>query len=377
MYILIIIVLIFFSFFKPKSNTIAILLFLFMWLLMGFNTENADFSNYLNGYYEINLLDPQFEYGLKDPGYDSLIFAFKYLGFDFYQFKIIISFICLFLLYKTIRKFSIYPALVTTCYFLFLFALDVTQFRNFISIIIVIFALRYIIEDEIKGTIIFIILVLLASSIHSSSIFYLLIILKRFKIGLKLILIIVLILVLIVAILKANLFNNIAILIERDEINEIYKEGVSNLAFISMIIVHLINVYYISLYKSFPIENDFKNNGDSIKKISSGSIENSFKMQNIIKFTNSNLVPFMSILVLLLIPFYSDNLIYARLFRNILIFNIIFISNHSFNNPFKSMYINNFILILYASFFFLLFCIPKNGLEKIISPIFLNNSILN
>ena len=373
MYLLIIIVLILFSFFKPKSNTVAILLFLIMWVLMGFNTENADFSNYLNGYDEIYLLGPLFESGLKDPGYKLIILAFKYLGFDFYQFKIIISFICLFLLYKTIRKFSIYPALVTTCYFLFLFALDVTQFRNFISIIIVIFALRFIIEDEIKGTIIFIILVLFASSVHSSSIFYLLIILKRFKIGLKL----MLILVLIVSILKVNLFNNFAILIERDDINEIYKEGVSNLAFISIILVHLINVYYISLYKSFPIENEFINNDNSIKKISSTGIENSSKMQSIIKFTNSNLVPFISILVLLLIPLYSDNLIYARLLRNILIFNIIFISNHSYNNPFKSMFINNFILILYASFFFVLFCIPKNGIEKIIYPIFLNNSILN
>ena len=330
-----------FGIFKPKSKIVTIALFLFMWLLIGWNTDNLDFENYFLKFNRFDGLEDLFSGNLNDPGYSIISILFKFLGFDYYQFKIFFSFISLALIYSTIRKFALYPALVSLCYFIFIFALDVTQFRNFISYSIVIYAFRFLFQEGRKGVIIYSILIIISSSIHSSSLFYILLLLTRKNINLK----IVLLILLFTYFGKSVIYQKYSMILETEKLTNRYSQGVSIFALFSMIIVQVINAYYINIYKFFKLNNNRIISIPNKKRILISNYFPSF--QDSLVFTNSHIIPRMSLLFLLLIPFYADNMVFSRIFKNMVILNFIYISNHKLISVFKYKPIQTMFFLLF------------------------------
>jgi hypothetical protein len=346
-----------------------------MWSLMGWNTGNPDFENYQSVFNRSSNLAGLILAGSTDLGFSLINIFFESLGFDFYQSRIIISFICLYLVYSTIRKYSLYPAFVSVSYFLFIFVLDVTQFRNFVAYSIVIFAIRFLFQKGSKGIITFSVLTLIASSIHSACLFYLILVLSRFKVNLKIILIF-----LVIAFLsKSVLYEYYSLIFGSDKLINRYQQGISIIALSSIIIVQSLNAFYINIYKPFVLDKSINTtiNNFRFKKKLMPIADYYHNINDILKFTNSNVIPIISLFLLLLIPFYADNMTYSRIFRNIVILNFIYLSNHNLNNPFKSITINNVLLLSYGFFFFFFFFIYANGWEVVIQPILSNNSLFN
>lgn len=161
------------NFFSKKKYKIRnIVLFLFLWILAGWNTFNADFSNY-EVRYNINY------YSGLEVGYQILCQIFYKLGFSYQGMRITLYFICLAILFHTIKKYTRDPNFAIICYFIFPFFLDVVQTRNMIVSVILVYSLKYLIKDGWKNTLKFIICILLAGSFHVAGYYYLLFLIAK------------------------------------------------------------------------------------------------------------------------------------------------------------------------------------------------------
>lgn len=137
-------------------------------ILIMSHSSYSDLAEYERHYTfsAINMLDSRFEAGFN---WYMLICKY-YLNMSYYQFKLITYTICILLLYITYRKFT-----YNFSYFAFLFMLyemffGGLQIRNFIAICLIVFGLPYLMSGKVKGTIIFIITVIIAFFFHASSI---------------------------------------------------------------------------------------------------------------------------------------------------------------------------------------------------------------
>lgn len=153
--------------------------FSFLWILFGWNYDNADYHNYESIYEAIELNG---SYPAVEPGFEALSKFFIYLDFNYDIFLIFYSLIGLFLIGSTIHKFTPNYNVVWFLYFIFPFMLDVVQIRNFMSMSIVVFSFRYLINDNKLNIFKFLICIIVASLFHTSSLFYILFLLVRFSI---------------------------------------------------------------------------------------------------------------------------------------------------------------------------------------------------
>lgn len=155
------------------SYFITNVLFLGMWFIIGFNTDNADYTlGYCVPYYDLS--QNYFEIG-----YRYLNILGRVCGLTFFQFRLILMTVMLFLLCDSIKKYARFPVFITILYMVYPFLLQSVQIRNALSASIVIYALRYL--DESKKNYKYIILVFLAASIHKISLIYLFLVLVRKK----------------------------------------------------------------------------------------------------------------------------------------------------------------------------------------------------
>lgn len=161
-----------------RVSFLFLFMFLIMWFLFGWNTDNADYDNYQRIYDSIS------QYG----GYSGVEIGFEFvcrmgatLGLSYNGFLMIYSFIGLSLIASTARKYSTNHAIMFILYFIYPFLVDIVQIRNFMAMALVIFATRYLVTNENKDYLKYIIFVLLASTFHYSALFYMLFLLVKIK----------------------------------------------------------------------------------------------------------------------------------------------------------------------------------------------------
>lgn len=123
-----------FSFFFKQSKLLLVILFVFMWVLFGWNYSNADLPMYKNLY---SIPIEEFVFFKFEGGYSFLMFCCKSLGMSFQQFLIVTSGIVLLLVFRFFYTFSYLPAFLTVCFFWSFFPLEYVIFRNFIAFAIV------------------------------------------------------------------------------------------------------------------------------------------------------------------------------------------------------------------------------------------------
>ena len=327
-----IVIAIFFSIFSlifTKSKLITILFFIFIWLLMGWNFWNGDYELYKE-MYDYNdassLIVSNYEFGYK---YIMSMFLAK--GKDFQYFFTCMSFLILLIFLIFILKFSKLPALVTTIFFLIFLPLDYVLLRNTIAFIIMLVAFAYLLKNIKNNKLIFIILVLLAGTIHFSAFFYIIFLLAFRVTRISVIKVFIAIGVLLILYI---VFKNILYIYfpEVELRSNIYKN--TWIMFFLYSTFQIINYFIIKLYT-----------------------ENQLNQS---KTLNINIVIYnINTLLLFLIVFYFDMTIFVRIFRNIAFINIIYMTNFLYinrRNQRISMYIA--VFIIYLMFFYVTFILP-------------------
>lgn len=169
-----------FSFFKKHSKIVALFSFIFVWILFWGNTDNPDLRNYITSYDQVINNTITFNLSLREPGYFIIMKIFANLGISYHGFIACIGLICYLLIFSTVKKYTNNYNYICFLYMIHLFVFDIIQMRNFISVSIIVYAIRYLVEYTNKGKIKYIICILIASTIHNTALFFLiLIIIKR------------------------------------------------------------------------------------------------------------------------------------------------------------------------------------------------------
>ena len=172
-----------------KSKILFLIAFLFAWIIMAFVYDIADETIYISRYSRPSLWIGQTEFL-----YALIIRIFHVFHFSFYQFKAAITLIQLLLVSSTIKRYAKYPAFVLMLYMIYPFALNVCQMRNALATAIIIFALRFILSDDVKATrkigpftindLLYILFIIIATGIHTVSLFWGLLLIAK-KLSLK------------------------------------------------------------------------------------------------------------------------------------------------------------------------------------------------
>lgn len=153
-----------------RNSLVKYLLISYIFILMAFNTYNADFENYQNMYNAIG----NGTYGgwITDFGYVALVNLSNSFELTYADFLITYFAITGLLLLKIVNKYTAYPNAVLSLILLYPLFINIIQLRSFLALLIIIYALQYLAERNFKNIIKFIIAIILATSLHLSSIFF-------------------------------------------------------------------------------------------------------------------------------------------------------------------------------------------------------------
>ena len=214
-----------------KNKFLYMLTFFWMWILMAGTYGIADENIYISRYNLSTTWASETEIL-----YYGIILIFNKLGIEFITYKIIITFVQLLLIFTTIWKYGAYPNLVIALYFLFPFPLNIAQMRNALATAIFIWGLRYLFQNDdlvkIKrlrltvSDIKFIIVILIASCIHTASIGWLiLLIAKKMNIKFNIIFVILLNILIIFVLSPQNVLKMINIFGGGNRISAYFSEA--------------------------------------------------------------------------------------------------------------------------------------------------------
>lgn len=166
-----------FTYYDVLYGYILLMLSSMMWVLFAGNQDNADYSNYE---YIYNSVDYTGAYSAVESGFELLMKLSVYFGFSYQFFLMIYSSIGLILIINSLKAYTNNVNVVLGLYFIFPFMLDIVQIRNFMSMAILIYSFKYLLEVSKGATLKYIFAILIASQFHVSSIYYLLFILIKY-----------------------------------------------------------------------------------------------------------------------------------------------------------------------------------------------------
>lgn len=160
----------FLAYTKKHSKLIVYITMISVILIYAGNVGTLDNINYIVHYKEI-------QYGIlpsnnSEFGFVYLMQLGNKLGLDWVSFKLVMSIICVPLIYSTVKMFSSNLNFVYFFYLIHSFFMDAEQFRNFIALSIFIYAVRFLLSENRKSKVFYILCILIATSIHNSFIFY-------------------------------------------------------------------------------------------------------------------------------------------------------------------------------------------------------------
>lgn len=151
---------------QTKNMFFLIILVIPMCMIFANNTGTVDHMIYANWY------KATAKKGITDRfeiGYTLCMLFGNRLGLSMSGFLMIYSAVGLLLIAKSFYDYCRYPVLGMVMYAAYPFLMDAEQLRNFMSMAIVIYGLRYLKEFSVKNVIKFVGVVLLASTFHISS----------------------------------------------------------------------------------------------------------------------------------------------------------------------------------------------------------------
>lgn len=366
LYISIIIINIYMLLSNKNSKIVLAVSFLFIYIIfvgygnIGYILHN-DMAEYIKSYeYPKTALNMEI-------GYQTLMKLGKFFGLDFFQFKAVITLICFALIYKAFPKYVKNYNIIIILYLLFSVIADTERYRNFIATSIIIYALSiYFNSEEQNAKIKYLVLVLIASTIHNSVLAYLIFLIidnrEPNNKKIKVITMITFVICIIILLNGNNIpFSNQIINITNNEriINYIKISG-TNLGFLISFSLHGYIFFVIWITKKYLQKNDIIGNITADEK----------------KYFNS--IYDMNKLMFVFFPLNMFQLVFSRLLSSMLILDYIYFSivySYLPNKRKKTMYL---ILIMtvpvmwtIAEFF------VKLDLERVFVPFFTRNFILH
>lgn len=160
-----------------KSRLRYVLFFISIWILIGFNTGNADSSQYVAMFNAAKA--GNFYYAER--GFLYLCMIVGKMGFNYQVFLAVYSLIALLLISDFIKHNTDYPSLALLLYGIFPFLFDAVQIRNLMAEAIFLYALKYLKKFNVKNLLKYIGLILLASTQHTIALSYLVFLFVYFK----------------------------------------------------------------------------------------------------------------------------------------------------------------------------------------------------
>lgn len=152
-------------------------LFFLMWTIYGCNTGNADYLNYLDRFN-----NGTFAFG--ENGFKAIMDLYKNItgGRTYQGFLMVLSFVIMSYLLLVVLKYSKTPGTILLLFFFYPFFMFCITVRYAICFCIVTTAIFIYMGKSKKSVWIFLLLIMVATTIHASSLFFLILLLQRLKI---------------------------------------------------------------------------------------------------------------------------------------------------------------------------------------------------
>ena len=347
-----------------KENKIYnFFIIIFMFILYGFNSYNADYIMYENKYYFFkslsNVNGTEILYKL------SCYFGNK-IGLNYQQFLIIIAGICIFLLYRFFKSNTKYKSACLGLYFIFPFFLDMVQIRQFLSICIVLNGLKFILKDDLlwKDYLKFSLFIIIASTFHTLSLIYIIFILLPFlnkqNDSFKIIVATVLI---VMSLIFVNIepFENILLkIIGSEKVTAYFIDGkYANKSLFMAILYSFIQILPLIILL--------------ICKRNCNKYKEQYENESI---SYLNKIITLNILMLICVVFYFYTAEFSRLYRILLPLDFCCMLNIFNNYKRKLDFASLLLLIIFVLFYFYFFIFVNDVYDKTIDATFNNNILI-
>lgn len=312
-----------FSVFTGKFKKITSYFSIVVLVILNYGLDNKwDLYNYFIRYDNIMNIDSN-----RELGFQIIMKIFNFFNVDFATFRCIMIIIGLIIIMLFLKKITNDSSFFLLCYMSYFAFLEGEQIRNFYALIVLICAFKYLFYNDKISNIKYIILILIASSIHSSFIVYLVFLLVKSNVNIsklmtKLIPIMVILMLVLSRYTELQSIILSAFSTEDDSRGLYYSQAISNLGWIAPTAIYIWNLFIVrycySLVKG--------------KKQSYELSTYTLKDFKIIK--NTNTVPMeyiferlymINIIGLVFIPLYMNSLVFYRINRNIIMINLLFI----------------------------------------------------
>lgn len=334
-----------------KNKWVFKLQIIWAWILLAFNTGGMDYFVHYNIFMSSSLnIFSFFSSGL----YVLICYIFKLLSLNFFTMNFILNTVAVVVIYFIIKKTTNRISLVGALFLIYPIIENIIQKRNFFASIFILLAFYLLINKNEHYQIKSFILILIASLIHQTSYFYFILWFLQ-QLDIKKIKKIIVILVPI-SFLLIPFIPKIALLIFPASKVKLYFYDLKLDLFDSIcwIILHILFVFLISLFHKNIIYTDEKNKlvGTEIYK--------------------------MNIVSLLILPFYYYEATFIRIYRNLMLFNYVLVSNYKNGKLTKNnLYLFVFWICYLIAVFLMIYVFTGIGFEKLVSPEFDNNLIIN
>lgn len=159
------------SFIFKRSKFVLYLLMSLLFIMTVFSQAGNDINN-IRDFYDYNVVTSDLVE--RSSLFAGIVLLSSNVGISFTLFRVIQFLIWCLVLYKFIKRYSIFPNLVFSCCFLFPLCGFGAQFRNGLMVGFLYLAIFCLISmKKKKGVILFVLLIIFASRIHSLALMYL------------------------------------------------------------------------------------------------------------------------------------------------------------------------------------------------------------
>lgn len=158
----------------PKNKLLTVIMLLFMWALLAFNTDNADFQNYINIYNNIrdgNLWGTT----VDEEGFIYLCrFCSTVLKYDYHEFLILYSTICTVLFAVMVKLYSVNSNIIIGLFMIYSYWCMICQVRSYLATILALIGLYFLFYYDGKySMLLFLAFVIAGGFFHRTAWFFL------------------------------------------------------------------------------------------------------------------------------------------------------------------------------------------------------------
>ncbi|MDK2934961.1 MAG: hypothetical protein PWP27_2771 [Clostridiales bacterium] len=373
-----------FAFRKRHSKLLTIITLITILLFIGGAGPEYHSYNHSRDYinYEISYNNADFTGFFERPeiGYTLLMKVGNLINLDFFSFRMVITAICLLLIYQMVIKRYVYNSnYILLMYMMYPMIIDSEHFRNFIAMTVFLFSIRFLEKNLLKDKIKFLVLALIATSIHTAFIFYTPLIFVNVNDKNRLVkgIAIGTIFLTIVAFLNNNQVPFLQLILKFFDDEKVirYLNSKTNFGFLIPVVLHLISIIIVAWSRKIVIRKNLKAN--MIDK-SNYCIKDKKKIR-VTDVEIINLIFWINIIGILFFPLFMMSITFYRLAKNLLILNFIVYSIASSKLKRGSVYklIFNFMVIVSVIVWLISDLIITTSPERVLIPFFTQNLFFN